>query len=81
MCKTYYDKLQRCFAQENLQLHYVDTDSFVKSINTKEIIKDLKNLEYLFAYSNLNENHELFSNKNQKGIVKFKIEFSLKFLD
>ena len=34
----------------------MDTDSFVLSVNTKNIIKDLKNLEDLFDFSNLNEN-------------------------
>ena len=43
----------------------MDTDSFVLSVNTKDIIKKLKNLENLFDFSNLNENHELFSNKNK----------------
>ena len=52
----------------------MDTDSFVLSVNTKDLIKDLKNLENLFDFSNLNENHELFSNKNKKVIGKFKIE-------
>ena len=40
--ETYYDKLQPYFKQENVQLHYMDTDSFVLSVNTKDIIKDLK---------------------------------------
>ena len=39
----------------------MDTDSSVLSVNTKDIIKDLKNLENFFDFSNLNENHELFS--------------------
>ena len=43
-------------------------------MNTKDIIKDLKNLEDIFDFSNLDENHELFSNKNEKVICKFKIE-------
>ena len=42
--ETCYDKLQPYFAQENIQLHYLDTDSFVLSVNTKDIIKDLKYL-------------------------------------
>ena len=45
MYETYYDKLQPYFGQEKIQLHYMDTDSFVLSVNTKDIIKDLKNLE------------------------------------
>ena len=74
MFKTYYDKLQPYFGQENFQLHYMDTDSFVLSVNTKDSIKDLKNLEDIFDFSNLDENHELFSNENKKVLGKFKIE-------
>ena len=46
----------------------MDCDSFVLSIETQNIIKDLKNLDDLFDLSNLNENHELFSNKNKKKL-------------
>ena len=74
MYETYYDKLQPYFGQENIQLHYMDCDSFVLSIETQNIINDLKNLENLFDFSNLNKNHELFSNKNKKVVGKFKIE-------
>ena len=74
MYETYYDKLQPYFGQENIHLHYMDTDSFVLSVNTKDIIKDLENLEDIFNFNNLDENHELFSNKNKKVIGKFKIE-------
>ena len=62
--ETYYDKLQPFFGQENIQLHYMDCDSFVLSIKTQNIFDDLKNLEDLFDFSNLDKNHELFSNKN-----------------
>ena len=74
MYETYFDKLQPYFGQENIQLHYMDTDSFVLSVNTKKIIKDLRNLEDIFDFSNLDKNHELFSNKNKKVIGKFKTE-------
>ena len=74
MYETYYDILQPYFGQENIQLHYMDCDSFVLSIETENIISDLKNLEYLFDFSNLDKNHELFSNKNKKVVGKFKIE-------
>ena len=66
MYETYYDKLQPYFRQENIQLSYLDKDSLVLSVNTKDIIKDLKNLEDIFDFSNLDKNHELFSNKNKK---------------
>ena len=60
--ESYYDKLQPYFGQEKLQLHLMDTESFMLSVNTKDIIKDLKILEELIDLSNLDENHELFSN-------------------
>ena len=68
----HHDELQPYFGRENLQLHYMDTDSFVLSVNTKDIIIDFKNLNEIFDFSNLN--HELFSNKNKKVSRKFKIE-------
>ena len=69
MYETYYDKLRPYFGQENIQLPYIDTDAFVLSVNTKDVIKDLKNLEEIFDFSNLDENHELFSEKNEKKCV------------
>ena len=74
MYETYYDKLQPYFGKENIQLHYMDTDSFILSVNKKNIIKDLKKLEDIFDFSNLDQNHELFSNKNKKLIGFFKVE-------
>ena len=52
----------------------MDTDSFILSVNTKDNIKDLKNLEDLFDFSNLNETYEIFSNKNKKVIGEIKTE-------
>ena len=46
----------------------------ILSMKTENIIKDLKNLEDIFDFSNLDKNHELFSEKNKKVIGKFKIE-------
>ena len=74
MYETYYDTLQPFFGQENLQLHYFDTDGMMLSMNTKDIINDLKNLEDIFYFSNLDENHEIFSKKIEKIVGKFKIE-------
>ena len=74
MYETYYDTLQPYFGQENLQLNYIDTNGMILSMKTKNIIKDLKNLEDIFDFRNLDENHELFSIKNKKVISKFRIE-------
>ena len=72
--ETYYDTLQPYFGQENLQLHYIDTDGMILSMKTKDIIKDLKNLEDIFDFRNIDKNHEIFSERNRKVIGKFKIE-------
>ena len=40
----------------------------------KNIIEDWKNLEDLFDFINLNKNHEIFSNKNEKVVGKVKLE-------
>ena len=74
MYETYYDTLQPYFGQDNLQLHYVDTDGMFLNMKTKNIIKDLKNVEDIFDFSNLDKNHELYSEKSKKVIGKFKIE-------
>ena len=57
----------------------METDSFLLSVKTKDIIKDLKNLEDIFHFSNLGENHELFSNKNKKLIGFLKLKLLQKF--
>ena len=74
MYETYYDKLQPYLGQENIQLHSIETDSFLLSVNTNDIIKDSKNLEDIFDFSNLDENHDLFCNKNKKVIGKLKLK-------
>ena len=74
MYETYYDKLQPYFGEKNLRLHYMDTDSFILSVNTNDNIRDLKNLEDIFDFSNSDKNNEQFCNKNKKVIGKFKIE-------
>ena len=74
MYETYYDTLQPYFGQENIQLLYIDTDGMILSMRTENIIKDLKNLEDIFDFSNLDKNHELYSNKNKKVIGRLKIE-------
>ena len=74
MYETYYDTLQPYFGQENLQLHYMDCDNFILNIKSENIISDLKNFENMFDFSNIDENHELYSEKNKKVLRKFKIE-------
>ena len=77
MYETYYDTLQPYFGQENLRLHYIDTDGMFLSMKTENIIKDLKNLEDIFDFSNLNKNHEIYSERNKNVIGKFKLKTPL----
>ena len=42
MYETYYDKIQLYFGEENIQFHYIDTDAFVLSLCTKNVIRHLK---------------------------------------
>ena len=62
------------FGQENVQLHCIDTDSLVLSVDTKDISKGLKTHEYLLDFSNLHKNQKILSKKNNKVIVINKIE-------
>ena len=78
MYETYYDKIQPYFRQENIQLHHIDTDAFVLSVNTNDIIRELKILEHKFHFSYIEKNQELFSNKNKKVIGKFKNKTRIK---
>ena len=50
----------------------MDCDSFVLRLKTEDIIKDIKKLEDIFDFSNLDKDYELFSNKNKKVNGKFK---------
>ena len=47
----------------------MELKTMILSMKTKDINKDLKNLEDIFDFSNLDENHELFSNKKKKVII------------
>ena len=42
MYETYYNKLQPYFGQENIQLQSLNTGSFILSMKTETIFKDLK---------------------------------------
>ena len=44
----------------------------VLSMKTENIIGYFENLEEIFDFSNLDENHELFSEKNKKLLVNLK---------
>jgi len=78
MYDFYYNILQKYFGYDGIQLLYSDTDSLALNIKTYNILDDLKNLSDYMDFSNLHENHPLFSLKNHSELFKFKEEFALK---
>ena len=75
MYEFYYHKLQPYY-NNKIKLHYMDTDSFILSIKTGDLINDLEYFKDDFDFSELDENHELYNSINKKVIGKMKIETS-----
>ena len=58
MYEWYYDKMQPYFGKGNLELHYLDTDSFIFSFKPiKSLIEDLKHFKDDFDFSDLDPCH------------------------
>ena len=75
MYDWYYDKMQPNFGEDNLELHYLDTDSFIFSFKPIEsLIGDLKHFKEEFDFSDLDPSHDLNSEINKKVIGKMKLE-------
>ena len=75
MYDWYYDKMQPYFGEANLELHYLDTDSFIFSVKPiKSLIEDLKHFKEDFDFSDIDPSHELYSEGNKKVIGKMKLE-------
>ena len=75
MYELYYHKLQPYY-NNNVKVHYMDTDSFILSIKTGDLIKDLEYFKNDFDFSELDEKHELYDTNNKKVIGEMKIETS-----
>ena len=78
MYEWYYDKMQPYFGEDNLELHYLDTDSFIFSFKPiKSLIEDLKFFKEDFDFTDLDPSHVLYSKDNKKVIGKVKLVTSL----
>ena len=67
--------MQPYFGEDNLELHFLDTDSFIFSFKPiKSLIGDLKHFKDDFDFSDLDPSHELYSETNKKVIGKMKLE-------
>ena len=70
-----YHKLQPYY-NNKIKLLYTDTDSFILSIKTTNLSKDLGYFKHDFYFSKLNKSHELYDTINKKVIGKMKVETS-----
>ena len=67
--------MQPYFGEDNLELHYLDTDSFIFSFKPiKSLLEDFKHFKEDFDFSDLDPSHELYSKENKKVIGKMKLE-------
>ena len=79
MYEFYYHKLQPYYSSRSdasIKLHYMDTDSFILSIKTGDLINDWKYFKDDFDFSELDPSHQLYNPINKKVIGKMKIETS-----
>ena len=75
MYEWFYVKMLPYFREDKLELHYLDTDSFIFSFKPIEsLIEDLKQLKEDFNFSDLDSTHELYSEDNKENFGKMKLE-------
>ena len=63
MYETYQEKLYPFCVEKNIHLHFMHTNSLVLTVNTNDIVEDLRNPNDLFDFSNLDQIFKLFNNK------------------
>ena len=69
-----YDVLLPYYGEGNLQLMYMDTDSFIHLVRTEDIYKDKLNFMAHLDTSYYPKNHPCYSSKNKQVLGKFKDE-------
>ena len=78
MYSFYYKVLKTYYTDPgSLRLLYSDTDSLLLSIETSDLLKDLRVLEGVFDFSNLPSNHLLYNDSKRSRLFHFKEEFGL----
>ena len=75
MYEWYSDKMQLHYGEDNLEIHYLNTDSFIFSFKPiKSLIEDLKHFKEDIDFIDLDTSHELYSEAKKKVIGKMKLE-------
>ena len=58
--------MQPFFGEDNLELHYLDTNSFIFSFKpVKSLIENFENFKEDFDFIDLDPSHELYSEDNK----------------
>ena len=76
MYETIYDKLQPYFGRKNLQLHYMDCDSFVLSIETQNIFIDFEKSWTFIWFQQFEWKWWTIQNEKQNNLL-VKLKFKL----
>ena len=67
------------YYQQNIQLIYTDTDSYVYYIKTENVYDDLRDIfAGVMDFSNFSKDHELYDDKNNKALGYLKSEYGEK---
>ena len=74
----FYYHILEPYWQNKVQLHYMDTESFILSFDTNQenLLEFVKQTKDKFDFSELDKSHELYDPTNKKVIGKMKIETS-----
>lgn len=73
MYEFYYFKLKPRY-EDNVNLLYTDTDSFVLDLHTEDVYVDMADMSDDYDTSNYPPDHPLYSTVNHKVVGKFKDE-------
>ncbi len=80
MYEFYYNDLPKIFENIPFELLYMDTDSFILSIESADIYPYIQKNSQFFDCSDYPKNHPLYSEVNKKVPGKFKDEMSGTFI-
>ena len=62
--------------EDNIQLVYTDTDSYVSKTDNDDVHEDLKEISEYISFSDYHPSHPIYDKTNQKVLGKFKDELN-----
>ena len=74
MYDSWYNVFMKHWGEENIQLGFSDTDSFLMSIRTKNLSDDLYALRKHMDFANYPPEHRLYSERSKNALYHFKDE-------